>query len=257
MRRFTIPSADLAASEIVIADGTFHHMVRVLRIREGTKVIIADGRGAERPGVVGPVKSEVLTVTFTDEYAPPPPVIPTITLYQGLPKGEKMEFILQKCTELGVAAIVPFVAARSVRKVRPDRATELVERWRKIVGEAARQSGSRIPAVRLAAGIEEALEECSADSLKLLLWEDEQVVTLRETVGLLPVQDRVEVIIGPEGGITPAEADEARCRNFVPVSLGSNILRTETAGLVITSILQYLWGDLGGRQNGSVPPPPR
>jgi 16S rRNA (uracil1498-N3)-methyltransferase len=251
MRRFTIPSADLAASEIVIADDTFHHMVHVLRIREGTEVVIADGRGAERPGVVGPVGQDAVTVHFTGTYAPPPPVIPAITLYQGLPKGEKIEFILQKCTELGVTAIVPFVAARSIRKIRPDRTPELVERWRKIAGEAARQSGSRIPEVRLAAGMKEVLEECAPDSLKLLLWEDERVVTLRETVEQLPVQDRVEVIIGPEGGITPAEADEARRHGFVPVSLGSNILRTETAGLVITSILQYLWGNLGGRRNAA------
>lgn len=249
MRRFVIPSADLAAPAITIADDTFHHMVRVLRIREGTEVVIADGSGADRRGIITSVGADSLTVRFSDVLSPPSSLFPAITLYQGLPKGDKIEFIVQKCTEIGVARIVPFTAARSVKKVRPDRAADLITRWQKIAVEAARQSGSRIPAVGGAAGLAEVLKECSPDSLKLLLWEDERIVTLRETVARLPVQKEVEVIIGPEGGITQTEAEAAIRHGFIPVSLGSNILRTETAGLVVVSILQFLWGDLGGKQN--------
>lgn len=246
MRRFTIPSADLAAPDITITDGTFHHMARVLRIREGTEVVIADGTGGERQGIVHSIHPDKLSVRFTGEFSAPPPLLPAITLYQGLPKGEKIELIVQKCTELGIAAIVPFTAARSVKKVLPQRSADLVSRWQKIAEEAARQSGSRIPAVRLAAGLEDAIGKSSSPCLKLLLWEDERQVTLRETIASLPVQDQVEVIIGPEGGITLEEAAEARRQGFIPVSLGRNILRTETAGLAIVSILRFQWGDLGG-----------
>ena len=246
MRRFTIPSADLAAPEITITNGTFHHMVRVLRIKEGAEVVIADGTGSERQGIVHSIDADTLSVRFTGEFSALPSLLPAITLYQGLPKGEKMEFIVQKCTELGIAAIVPFTAVRSVKKVRPERSAGLISRWQKIAEEAARQSGSRIPTVRLAAGLEEAICQSSSQCLKLLLWEDERQVTLRETIASLPVQNQVEVIVGPEGGITSEEAADARQKGFIPVSLGRNILRTETAGLVIVSILRFQWGDLGG-----------
>ncbi len=168
-----------------------------------------------------------------------------ITLYQGLPKGEKLDLILQKCTELGVAEVVTFGADRSVVKLRGERSSARLERCEKIVQEAARQSGRRSAPKVIIGGCLDAVLAEARQTVKLLLWEGEQTVRLRESLEAHAAPESVAVVVGPEGGLSADEVKQAVARGFTPVSLGRRILRTETAGLAVLSILQFQWGDIG------------
>ena len=246
MRRFMAPDAGLSGETVRIEGDLFRHMVKVLRLKIDTRVRLADGRGAECAGIIREIGRDHLTVAVEERRAAAPSGgTPRITLIQGLPKGEKMELILQKGTELGVSEVVPFQADRSVSRIPADRQDERLRRWQRIAAEAARQAGRPdIPTVRLARGMDEAVRDGDHD-LKLLLWEEERATTLKGAMADQPRPASIAVIVGPEGGLAAAEAETARNSGFIPVTLGRRILRTETAGIALIAILQYLFGDLG------------
>lgn len=256
MRRFMAPGADLTVESVRVEGDLFRHMVKVLRLKIDTRVILADGRGAECAGIIREIGRDHLTVAVEERRAAVPSVgSPRITLIQGLPKGEKMELILQKGTELGVNEVIPFQADRSVSRIPADRQDERLRRWQRIAAEAARQAGRPdIPAVRLAGGMNEAIRDAGHD-LRLLLWEEERSTTLKGAMAGRPRPESIAVIVGPEGGLTAEEAETARNSGFIPVTLGRRILRTETAGIALVAILQYLYGDLGEDGPGSPPTP--
>jgi len=259
VRRFMAPGADLSAETVQIDGDLFRHMAKVLRLKIDTRVRLADGRGVECTGIIREMGRDHLTVAIEERHATASPGgTPRITLFQGLPKGEKMELILQKGTELGVSEVIPFQADRSVSRIPADREEERLRRWQRIAGEAARQAGRPdIPTVRLARGMDEAVRDADHD-LKLLLWEAERATTLKETLAAHLRPASIAVIVGPEGGLTATEAEAARESGFIPVTLGRRILRTETAGIALLAILQYLFGDLGEGahpDNGSPPTP--
>lgn len=224
----------------------YRHMARVLRLKAGAAVALTDDAGRRLTGIIQEVGAKTLTVRIdVRESAPEPAEGLRVTLYQGLPKGEKLDLILQKCTELGVSEVVTFDAARSVVKLSGERGTNRLERCERIVQEAARQCGRRLPPrVALGGGLETVLREARQE-VKLLLWEDERTVGLREAFAGVKAPGSVAVVVGPEGGLTPEEVGQARAQGFRSVSLGRRILRTETAGLAMLAILQFHWGDLG------------
>ena len=221
-------------------------MARVLRLKAGSAVILTDTVGARLSGVVEEVGAKSLTVRIgARESAPEQEQTLRVTLYQGLPKGEKLDLILQKCTELGADGVVTFDAARSVVKLRGERSAGRLERCERIVQEAARQSGRRTaPRVSIGGSLNDVLQEARQE-VKLLLWEGEQTTRLRGVFERHPAPGSVGVVVGPEGGLTPEEVEQAVSYGFTPVSLGRRILRTETAGLAMLSILQFHWGDMG------------
>lgn len=221
-------------------------MARVLRLKEGSAVTLTDAGGARLTGVIEEVGAKSLTVRITArESEPEKEQALRITLYQGLPKGEKLDLILQKCTELGASELVTFEAARSVVKLRGERSAGRLERSERIVQEAARQSGRRLaPKVTIGGNLDAVLRDARHE-VKLLLWEGEQTTRLRETFQEHPTPESVGVVVGPEGGLTPGEVEQAMAYGFTPVTLGRRILRTETAGLAMLSILQFYWGDMG------------
>lgn len=247
MRRFILHGADLSGEAVEVRGDLFRHMAKVLRLKIDTSVQLADGCGVECSGVIREIGRESLLVAITQRRGvTPPAAAPRITLYQGVPKGDKMELILQKCTELGVSEVVPFQAARSVSRVTREREAEKLRRWQRITDEASRQAGRPlVPTVRYAADMEAVATEANHD-LRLLLWEGEHDTGLREALSVRPLPESIALIVGPEGGITPEEAELARRKGFIPVTLGQRILRTETAGIALVAILQYLFGDLGG-----------
>ena len=246
MRRFFVPAEAIGDGSITIEGDLFRHMAKVLRLKTGASVLISDGSGNEFPGVIRAIDKASLVVDLADTRQDSASEDgPRITLYQGLPKGDKMDLILQKATELGVSEIVPFVASRSIPRVRKGEEHDRLARWQRIVHEAARQSGrTSIPVVSWACGLEEVLGT-SGQAVRLLLWEEERENRLKETLAGIPLPETVALIVGPEGGLSAAEADQARACGYVPVSLGKRIVRTETASLVMLAILQFLWGDLG------------
>lgn len=246
MRRFILTGEDLSRGKVEVTGDLFRHMARVLRLKIDTRVKLSNGKGGECVGVIREIGKDCLTITVEEGCSEP--VYggePRITLFQGLPKGDKMELILQKCTELGVTEIVPFIAERSITRLSADREEDRLRRWRRITEESSRQANrTAVPKVKLARSMADVVH--GADHvLKLLLWEAEQTRGLRGVLSTYPKPESIAVIIGPEGGISAAEAEEAQAGGFIPVSLGRRILRTETAGIAALAILQFQWGDLG------------
>lgn len=220
-------------------------MARVLRLSSGTRLVLCDGAGREYCGTIDNVGSDCLTVEVGQATVVQATESPRITLFQGLPKGEKMELILQKTTELGVAAVVPFVAERSVSRPDAVRGEQKVRRWMRIVEEAARQSRrTDIPRLFPIVSLPEALATAEQE-LKLLLWEGEQDQGIGRILAGYPSPQEAAVMIGPEGGLSPAEAAAAEAYGFLPATLGSRILRTETASLAALTIMNFYWGELG------------
>jgi len=172
-----------------------------------------------------------------------------ITLYQALLKLDKFEWVLQKGTEVGVAAFQPIVSKRVVREAV---SAKQMERWQRIMREAAEQSGRGLtPPLREPAAFEQAVQNVGRDALGIIPYEEERAQSLREVLrptDLTGFQNpsglQVHLFIGPEGGFTPEEVEMARQRAVVPVTLGPRILRAETAGLVAASVILYECGDL-------------
>jgi len=246
MRRFFVDENAIADGTATISGNLFCHMSRVLRLKIGTRVILSDGIGRRHVGYIEQIGKENLLIRIEESSSEPSrPAGPLMTLYQGLPKGSKMEFILQKSTELGVDVLAPFAAERSAVRLPAARESQRMERWQRVIREAARQSDrTTLPQLETVADFPDLLSKAD-QTVKLLLWEEEKSNRLRSVLGSLPVPESVSVIVGPEGGLTRDEAASAMASGFLPVTLGSRILRTETAGLAILAILQYCWGDMG------------
>ena len=224
----------------------FRHIVRVLRLSPGAPLTLVDEQGGEHDGVIDHVASDLLTVKITRSNHEPVQEGNglRITVCQALPKGEKIDLILQKGTELGTHDFWLFGGSRSVARVREEQLGGKLERWNRIAAEAARQCGRRtVPSVRWYPAAGEAAAAATHD-LRLILWEDERTRRLKETLAGISVPGSVIVSIGPEGGFDRRETDLFIRNGFQSVSLGSRILRTETAAIAIVSILQYTSGDI-------------
>lgn len=245
MRRFFISPRDISNGRATVSGDLFRHMVKVLRLKAGDGVMLADGAGNEFAGVIRTVGRESADISIEGQPASTPATGPGITLYQGLPKGDKLDYILQKATELGVAGVVPFAAERSVPRVKIGEAAGKIARWQRIAQEAARQSGrATLPLVDFAEGLG-GVVSMARQQVKLLLWEEEKVNRLKDLLAGCPEPESIALIVGPEGGLSAAEARMAQENGFVPASLGPRILRTETAGVAMLAILQFYWGDMG------------
>jgi len=246
MRRFFVDRNSIADGVALIDGELFRHMVTVLRLKVGDRVALADGLGGEYVGMFTSVAGERAIVRIEERVAPAVNcAAPEIILFQGIPKGERMELILRKGTELGVNRFVPVLSSRSVPRLSGDRAVERVRRWDRIVREAARQSRrTEIPMVKAIVPLADALADARQE-VKLLFWEGESEQRLREVLESVTLPRSVALLVGPEGGLSRDEVEQAKYAGFIPVSLGTRILRTETAGLAVLAILQYVWGDVG------------
>ncbi len=245
MRRFFVYKGTLDDDSVTIDGDLFRHLAKVLRLKTGSRLLLADGAGIECSGRISQIGKEQLTITIEERtQLTVTETGPLITLYQGLAKGDRMELILQKCTELGVAAVVPLLTSRSIP--RPgERGSDRLERWRRIAQEAARQSKRiAIPHIAEITGFAEAINQAE-QPLKLLLWEEERTNRLKPLLAATTLPPSIALLVGPEGGLSAEEAELAIAAGFVPITLGQRVLRTETAGLAMLAILQFYWGDLG------------
>lgn len=246
LRRFHIRPEAIEGTRLRFDAEEAQHMARTLRLTPGDLVAAVDGSGRQYTVRLERVTAgaAVGTVLSTAWSATESPL--AITLAQGVPKGDKLETVIRAATELGVARIAPVITERTVVRLDAGRWRERARRWQRVAKEAAKQCGRAvIPPVEPPRTLPEFLEAARPDSLRLCLWEgegpglDSVLAQLGE-----PVLAAV-VLIGPEGGLAAAEVDLAVARGFSSVSLGARILRTETAGLTIVSILQSRLGDLG------------
>ncbi|MGH9867536.1 MAG: 16S rRNA (uracil(1498)-N(3))-methyltransferase [Candidatus Polarisedimenticolia bacterium] len=246
-RRFLVDPADVdTESAMAWVRGDEHrHLTRVLRLRPGDEVSVFDGSGSGHHGrvdVIEPAATRV-RLTGTDDRRVEPSF--RLTLAQGIPHHERMEWLIQKTTELGVSRIVPVLAARSVPR-SPGGRWERLERWRRVAAEATRQCGRRsIPEVAEPRSLAAVLREHPArpDLWRTILLEQEAGAP-----GFERPTGRREglVIVGPEGGWDPAEVREALAAGVAPVYLGPRVLRAETAGVISVAITMFLAGEMDG-----------
>jgi 16S rRNA (uracil1498-N3)-methyltransferase len=219
------------------------HVRRVLRLRVGDLVRAMDGVGHEwtvRLTALGArAEGEIL-----DTGAPAPESPLHLTLAQGLPKGDKLDTVIRMSTELGVAAIVPLLSARSVPRAEAGAARRA--RWERVAREAAKQCGRAVvPTVAAPSSLPDWLAGRDQDSLLLCLWEREPVSLADRLPARAP--SRAAVVIGPEGGLADDEVAALQAAGAIVAGLGPRLLRTETAGPVAVALLQAHWGDLGTR----------
>ena len=252
MRRFHVLPGDINTGYARIIGDELQYLARVLRLSAGDPVIVFDGQGREYTGTIETIdKTEALVKLH------PAPHFPGLSsespleiwLAQGLPKGDKMELVIQKATELGVRGIVPLETARAVVKLAGDKKAHRQVRWQKVACEAAKQCRrTLIPEVLPLRTVQEFLRELPPERLLLIPWE-EGGQPLKNTLcafeGFFRAAKPVYVMIGPEGGWTEEEVNLARQAGGIAVTMGPRILRTETAGLAMLAAIMYQWGDLG------------
>jgi 16S rRNA (uracil1498-N3)-methyltransferase len=223
----------------------------VLRMREGEPLLVFNGTPWEYQAILRRA-ADGMTVEITGKRGMPVGGI-EITLCQAIPKAEKMDGIIRHATELGVGRIIPFLAGRSIPRWPAAKWPQKRERWQKIALEAARQCGRiDIPEIGRIASFAEMLDSTQSGELKLIPWEEESGLGIREVLRD-PKYDgmkNIRLVIGPEGGFSNDEIDRARGAGFLSVSLGKRVLRVETAALAVLAILQYERGSLGGSDTG-------
>jgi 16S rRNA (uracil1498-N3)-methyltransferase len=245
-RRFMINSRAIRDGNATFDGDIYNHMVRVLRMGTGDAVQLTDEKGMMHFGTVCQVDRERVAVKITSSClaAQSDSAVPRVTICQALPKGDKIDLILQKGTELGAHDFWLFGGRRSVAKIRDDQQNSKLERWNRITAEAARQCGRHdIPEVTWRPGAVEAAND-TGQELRLILWEGEREHSLKEAFSAGAKPSSVIVAIGPEGGFDPLEVRHFSQHGFQSVSLGSRILRTETASIAILAIIQYIWGEM-------------
>jgi 16S rRNA (uracil1498-N3)-methyltransferase len=238
MPRLFVPAGQLSGDRAELDGEAYRHLCRVLRSRVGDELVLFDGRGTEIDARVSAIDGRRVTVALGARRQVPAAAA-LITLVQALPRGERMDLIVQKTTELGVARIVPVLGERSVAHPPASRA----RRWQTIAEEAARQSGrADVPEILAPTTFTAGLGLCAACPTRLALWEDERHTTLRSA---LPGDGRaLALLVGTEGGLAPAEIEEARAAGFTTVSLGPRTLRVETAAIVAVALAQAAGGGL-------------
>lgn len=220
------------------------HVTRVLRLRSGAALTVFDGRGGEYAATLEVAGRDTATVELGEHSAIERESPLRITLLQGLARGERMDWVVQKATELGVQRIVPVATARSVVQLDAERGTKRTDHWLAIAAAACEQCGrNTLPEIAAPLSLEAALREASATDLRLALHPDSGE-SLRTVLGADVACPSVALLIGPEGGLDETEVALARQDGFRVVHLGPRVLRTETAGIAALAALQCLAGDL-------------
>jgi 16S rRNA (uracil1498-N3)-methyltransferase len=246
IRRFKISGENIHGSEAVLDDPTeLRHLTRVLRLKPGDPVILFDGEGKDYQATIKRVTDRRASFLLIPEPLPetPEPSV-RIILGIGLLKSSKLEWLIQKATELGVGEILPFHSLRVVPRPEETAVRNRLGRWERIAAEAAKQCRrSRIPRIHPPCSFTAALT-AFPEAARIFLWEKEKDRTLSGVLN--SPSPAVYALVGPEGGFSAEEAKEAKAAGFSPVRLGPRILRAETAGLAIVTLLQFLCGDLRG-----------
>ena len=241
MQQFFVTADQVQENQIYIEGTDVNHMKNVLRMRPGEKLGISDGNNHHYICQVEKYEDAQAVLTILEEESVDTELPSKVYLFQGLPKGDKMELIVQKAVELGVYQVIPVATKRAVVKLDAKKAKKKVERWQQIAVSAAKQAGRGIiPAVGEVCTYAQALKY--AEELDVVLIPYELAEGMEETKQIIaeirPGQS-VGIFIGPEGGFEKEEVEQAVKAGAEPLTLGKRILRTETAGLTMLSVLMF------------------
>jgi 16S rRNA (uracil1498-N3)-methyltransferase len=240
MRYFHIPQDQITSKSVRISGRELHHLVNVLRLREGDEITVLDGSGGVYEVLLTSCNRDAAIGEIKTRWQAKPPSM-EIVLFAGLPKADKMDMIVQKATELGACGIVPVMCLHTVLQLSAERTQQRIDRWRQIAVEASKQSHRPFfPFVSDILSFEEALENYQAD-LKLIFVAraTQSVRELKDVLKRHADARRVNIFIGPEGGLAEDEIHLALSAGAVSVSLGANVLRTETAAIAALAIILY------------------
>lgn len=241
MRRFFKEGLSQEAREVELDGEEFHHLKKVLRLSPGDSVALFNGRGLALAGSIESIgkSSAKISIIGPEEGNKESPV--KIVLLQALLKGDRPDFIVQKATELGATEVCFYLTPRTVPRVDAETKEKKRGRWRKIAIEAAKQCGrSVLPEVSIARDLRDALSTHD-QGLRLQLWEKEGGASIKEA---LSPHDLITVLVGPEGGLSVEEAEDAERAGFRKARFGPRILRAETAAIAVISVVQHALGDL-------------
>jgi 16S rRNA (uracil1498-N3)-methyltransferase len=242
MHRFFIDPAEIQGQAALITGSEAHHLRTVLRLAVGDLVCLFDGTGKIYEATITLIaKGAVATNIVASRSAVPAPVL--VHISQALLKGKKMDLLVQKANELGIDILEPFISVHCENKARnPERQ----QRWHRVVIESCKQCGRPVPLTcRPEVEFPAMLQKGGEFDLKLIFWEQEQELSLNRLFAAQGMNFRsVQAIIGPEGGFSTEEINQAKVAGFLPVSLGRRILRAETASLAVMAILQHRMGNL-------------
>jgi len=241
MHRFFIDKAQIENGTAFLEGEDVHHIKKVLRLSVGDLLELCDGLGSDYIAEIESLQKDRLSARIKE-------VMPSIgepkvrvTLYQGIPKGPKMEVIIQKCVELGIHGIVPLETVRTVVKLENQKEKEKkTARWQKIAEEAAKQSKrGMIPRVFMPESFHDGVSKARG-GLKVILWEQEKDMDLKSVLKNFGAGVKeMDILIGPEGGLEEEELHLAKEHGWLPATIGPRILRTETAGLAVLSAIMF------------------
>ena len=242
MHRFFVEPSQIGEKEIVITGPDVNHIRNVLRMRAGEELLAADGQGSEYRCILRELQDSEIRAEICRKLSGSAELSSRITLFQGLPKSDKMDLIIQKCVELGVFRIVPVTTKRTVVKLDAKKEESRRKRWTAVSESAAKQSGRGIiPEISGVQSFREAVEEAGELDVCLIPYEKaENMARTREILSGIPAGASIGVFIGPEGGFEEEEVREAMEAGARPITLGRRILRTETAGMAVLAMLGYL-----------------
>ncbi len=241
MYRFFVQPEQIHGKTVKIQGSEVNHIKNVLRMKSGEQIRISDGKSMDYLCEIETLEEDAVYAAIMEEWEGDTELPVKIILYQGLPKGEKLEWIIQKSVELGVYKIHPVAMKFSVAKVEPKKEESKKKRWNAIAKSAAEQSKRLIvPEVGEVLSYKECLKEWENLDLVLVPYESAKgMETIQKTLETVKNGMKIGILIGPEGGISEQEIEEAKASGAKIVSLGKRILRTETAALAMLSILMY------------------
>ena len=241
MSRFYVPKDNITGSSATIDGDEAHHILGVMRLGEGDSVVLFDGEGTEYAGTIKTAdeKAKRVTVDIVETRRVPAESLVMVTLAQAIPKKAKMDYIVEKATELGVSRIVPMVTDRTIVKPAEDASKKMAGRWKKIAVEASKQCGrTSIPEVDVITRFRDVVSSFGKYDMVLFAYLGERTVPIKKAIAG-HLSGKILVLIGPEGDFTPEETDMAGVDNCRFVSLGRRVLKSDTAGLFMLSVLGY------------------
>ena len=243
MPRFFCEPGDISENTLILREDA-HHITHVLRRVKGDAITVCDGAGTDFDCIIAETGDTVRCDIVARKPSEVEPAL-AITLVQGLPKADKMEWIIQKNTELGVSRFIPLFCERSLIKLDPKKKNQKEDRWQKIALSGAKQSGrGLIPTVEEAMTLDAFLKTVSEYDAVIVLYEDEKKVSLKTTLTALPGATRIALLIGPEGGWAPEEIAKMQAEGVLCAGLGPRILRTETAGMTAVCACLYHYNEM-------------
>lgn len=257
MQRYFIAPEQFTEAMVTISGDDAHHLVRVMRAKEGEQVIVSDGESREALVRIRELDKDQVTADIVELLSMNHEANVEVWIAQSLPKGDKMETVIQKGTEIGAARFIPFISERTVVQLDAKKEGKRVERWQKIAKEAAEQAHrNRVPVVDTPLTWKALLQQAGLADAAWICYEKENGLQLRQQIqaALASRQEaetptgkiKLMLIVGPEGGFSEREVEAAEAAGCRSISLGKRILRTETAAMVGLTCILYESGEMGG-----------